>query len=76
MSELIEIVQTKDFTSVGVRLVIYEDKTRGGRIDLYELEIPSEAIFEGHYAHQVMAVAKFNSITSNSKAIDWAHNHI
>ena len=73
---IIEVVKNKEFTSVGVRLILYEDKTCGGRIDLYELGNPSEAIFEGHYRHQINAVAKYNSITSNKKAINWAYQNI
>ncbi len=75
MSDLIETVQTKEFTSVGVRLVIYKLKLLGGRIDLYELDDPSSSIFEGYYKHQLGAVAKFNSITNNKEAIDWAYQN-
>jgi len=72
----IEIVTCKDFTSVGVRLVIYVDRKRGGRVDLYELERPAEAIYEGHYAYQENATARYDAIRSNSDAINWAYKNI
>lgn len=70
---IIEIVKTKEFDHLGVRLVVYKDKTRGGRVDLYELGTPSEALFEGHYAHQENAKAQYNKLTSQKKAINWAY---
>ena len=73
---IIEIVTCKDFTSVGIRLVIYADKTRGGRVDLYELDRPAEAIYEGHYVYQENAIARYDAIKNNSDAINWAYKNI
>jgi hypothetical protein len=73
---IIEIVTCKDFTSVGVRLVIYADKTRGGRVDLYELDHPTETIYEGYYVYQENAIARYDAIKNNNDAINWAYRNI
>jgi len=63
------IVKTKEFATIGVRLVVYEDETRGGRIDLYEIGKPAEAMYEIAFPHSVSAVAVFNKINNNDEAL-------
>lgn len=68
---IIEHVEVKEFKSVGIRLVTYNDKARGGRIDLFVISNPAEAIGEAHYAHQENAIAAFNEMADNAEAINW-----
>jgi Holliday junction resolvase-like predicted endonuclease len=69
---IISEVTLKEFKDLGVRLVVYADEERGGRIDLIRLDDPSVALFEVRYDSKSAAVEQFETINSEADAGNWA----
>ncbi|MCK5614464.1 hypothetical protein KAR91_72035 [Candidatus Pacearchaeota archaeon] len=65
----------KNWETMGVRLVTYGDETRGGRIDYFYNDNPTDAIFEGHFMYKSSAIAQFEELTTQAEATDWAYQN-
>lgn len=65
----------KNWKTMGLRLVTYGDETRGGRIDYFYNDDPTDAIFEGHFMSKATAVEQFDELTTQAEATDWAYRN-